>query len=580
MINSSHLNKLLYFTLFFITLILNATITVAAVDIWEKKENKNEQENQINFEENTIIKSPILSDSTNKISTNISESEIDKSEQTMLGLFDPEVNNFNLNMWSDSDGEDIKNILKKINKLKLARLSEDLLFQVLFTNSYPPKTNLTSTGFIKIKIDWLIQKRRFKDLERLVITNPKIGRETKAIIYLVNESLSNSDIKSACEKANIVDRSVKNNYLEKLKIYCLINDDRKDEAQLVFDLLKEHGFKDKFFETKINFLLGTTESGGNKILDDNLLNFYLSHITSDNFEYEPTEKTDKYIWRYLSSANLMKTKDFENEEIILTYEQAAAENSFEEEEVFKIYLRMDFNFNQLLNATEIYKNLPNYKARALIYQSILLSDNIENKLYFAFLLKDLFIKDKLFNVYSKELSNILNKIDPEEIPENYSELVSSNLELNNKDIKKIKFDNDILHRSKVIRHFIDNNENISKTEKDFKSVFKKIKKNKKYFISIMDIIVLESLVADGVSLPKNLDYNESLSQLTVPQNLLDLVKENQIGLVMLKVIEIIGEDDIQDLDPETIYFLTKILNDLNLKKIRNNILSEALPIRV
>ena len=580
MINLSHLNKLLYFTLFFITLILNTTITVAAVDIWEKKENKNEQENQINFEENTIIKSPILSDNTNKISTNISESEIDKSEQTMLGLFDPEVNNFNLNMWSDSDGEDIKNILKRINKLKLARLSEDLLFQVLFTNSYPPKTNLTSTGFIKIKIDWLIQKRRFKDLERLVITNPKIGRETKAIIYLVNESLSNGDIKSACEKASILDRSVKNNYLEKLKIYCLINDDRKDEAQLVLDLLKEHGFKDKFFETKINFLLGTTESGGNKILDDNLLNFYLSHITSDNFEYEPTEKTDKYIWRYLSSANLIKTKDFENEEIILTYEQAAAENSFEEEEVFKIYLRMDFNFNQLLNATEIYKNLPNYKARALIYQSILLSDNIENKLYFAFLLKDLFIKDKLFNVYSKELSNILNKIDPEEIPENYSELVSSNLELNNKDIKKIKFDNDILHRSKVIRHFIDNNENISKTEKDFKSVFKKIKKNKKYFISIMDIIVLESLVADGISLPKNLDYNESLSQLTVPQNLLDLVKENQIGLVMLKVIEIIGEDDIQDLDPETIYFLTKILNDLNLKKIRNNILSEALPIRV
>ena len=580
MINSSHLNKLLYFTLFFITLILNTTITVAAVDIWEKKENKNEQENQINFEENTIIKSPILSNNTNKISTNISESEIDKSEQTMLGLFDPEVNNFNLNMWSDSDGEDIKNILKRINKLKLARLSEDLLFQVLFTNSYPPKTNLTSTGFIKIKIDWLIQKRRFKDLERLVITNPKIGRETKAIIYLVNESLSNGDIKSACEKANILDRSVKNNYLEKLKIYCLINDDRKDEAQLVLDLLKEHGFKDKFFETKINFLLGTTESGGNKILDDNLLNFYLSHITSDNFEYEPTEKTDKYIWRYLSSANLIKTKDFENEEIILTYEQAAAENSFEEEEVFKIYLRMDFNFNQLLNATEIYKNLPNYKARALIYQSILLSDNIENKLYFAFLLKDLFIRDKLFNVYSKELSNILNKIDPEEIPENYSELVSSNLELNNKDIKKIKFDNDILHRSKVIRHFIDNNENISKTEKDFKSVFKKIKKNKKYFISIMDIIVLESLVADGVSLPENLDYNESLSQLTVPQNLLDLVKENKIGLVMLKVIEIIGEDDIQDLDPETIYFLTKILNDLNLKKIRNSILSEVLPIRV
>ena len=33
------------------------------------------------------------------------------------------------------------------------------------------------------------------------------------------------------------------------------------------------------------------------------------------------------------------------------------------------------------------------------------------------------------------------------------------------------------------------------------------------------------------------------------------------------------------LDPETVYFLNKILNDLNLKKIRNNILSESLPAR-
>ena len=187
MISLLHLNKLLYFILCF-TLILNTTVSVAAVDIWKKKENKNEQEKQENSEENITIESPILSDDINKIIVNISESEIDKSDQTMVGLFDPELNNFNLNMWSDSDGTDIKKILKRINKLKLARLSEDLLFQVLFTNSYPPKVNLTSEEFIKIKIDWLINKKRFKDLEKLVITNPEVGRETKAIIYLVNES--------------------------------------------------------------------------------------------------------------------------------------------------------------------------------------------------------------------------------------------------------------------------------------------------------------------------------------------------------------------------------------------------------
>ena len=49
---------------------------------------------------------------------------------------------------------------------------------------------------------------------------------------------------------------------------------------------------------------------------------------------------------------------------------------------------------------------------------------------------------------------------------------------------------------------------------------------------------------------------------------------------MLKIIEIIGEDNVSDLDPETVYFLNRILNTLNLKKIRNNILNEALPNRV
>ena len=579
MISLSHLNKLILFTFFINILIFNFTISFAAVDIWEKKKKKNDQSNQINNEKEIKIESPILSEDINKIIIIIDENEIKDPGKSVIGIFDPEENNFNLNMWSQSDGEDIKKILKRIDKLNLSKLSEDLLYQVLFTNSYPPKANLNSEEFLKIKINWLIKKKRIKDLETLLKKNPEVGQNTKAVKFLINEYLSAADIKSACEKINFLDPRVQNNYLEKFTIYCLINNDRKEEAQLIYDLLKERGFEDKFFETKINFLLGITEkSGGKKILDDNLLNFYLSHITSNDFEYQPDDKTDKLIWKYLSSANLIQVGNFENENIILTYEQAAAQNSFANDEIFKIYLKMYFNFYQLVNAQEIYKNLPNYKARALIYQSMLLSDIIEKKINLAFLLKDLFIMDKIFNVYAEELSNILKSIDPEKIPEHYVELIDQNL--NKSSTTKVKFDNDILHRSKVIKHFLDNNEKLSRTEKDFKSVYKKIKKNKKYFISIKDIVVLESLMADGISLPEDLDYTSLSTQLTVPKNLRDLVSQNQVGLIMLKIVEIIGEDDIRDLDPETIYFLNRILNELNLKKIRNNILSEALPIRV
>ena len=580
MISLSQLNKLIKFTIISLILIFNNNSVLAAVDIWEKKENEKKQENKSDNEKKITIESPILSDDTNKITIKINEQAIEDSENSVVGIFDPEENDFNLDMWTRSDGKDIKEILKRINKLKLSKLSEDLLFQVLFTNAYPPKNNLTSEEFLKIKINWLIKNKRLKDLEVLLKNNPDVGKQSKAIKFLINEYIASTDIKSACEKKDFISKDIQNDYLDKFTIYCLLNAGLEEEAQLYFDIVKERGMKDKFFENKINFLLGITDKTTEKILDDNLLNFYLSHITSSSFQYEPNDKTDKYIWRYLSSANLIQTTDFENEDVISTYEQAASTNSLNKDEVFKIYLRMPFNFNQLLNSTELYKNLPSYKARALIYQSILLTVDVEKKLYLTFLLKDLFKKDKLMNVYSEELSNILKDMDSDSIPESYSKLVEKNLDQSLQNIKKVKFNNDILHRSKIIRHFLDNYKQTSRTEKDFKSVYKKIKKNKKYFISIMDIIVLESLAADGVVLPGDLDYISLSSQLTVPQSLEDLAKQNQTGLVMLKIIEIIGEDKISDLDPETIYFLNKIFNDLNLKKIRNDILSAALPVRV
>ena len=478
-------------------------------------------------------------------------------------------------MWSNSDGNEIKKVLKRIDKIKLSKLSEDLLFQILFTNAYSPKINLNSDEFLKIKINWLIKKNRIEDLEVLLKKNLAVGQSPEAIKFLIDEYLSSADIKSACEKVNFIDRELQNSYLEKFIVYCLIHNDQKDEAQLIFDLMKERGFKDKFFEDKINFLLGIADGAEQKILDNNLFNFYLSHVTIDNIQYEPNDKTDKYIWKYLSSANLIQVDNIENEDLILTFEKAAAKNAFDSDEIFKIYLKMNFNFNQLINAKEIYKNLPTYKARALIYQSMLLSDDVEKKINLLFLLKDLFIQDELLNVYTEELANILKSIDPKDIPRDYEELVMQN---QNIDLtKKIKFNNDILHRSKVIKHFLDSNTKSSRTEKDLKSVYKKIKKNKKYFISIKDIVVLDSLANDGITLPNDLNYTELSSQLTVPENLQDLASKNQIGLVMLKIVEIIGEDNIRDLDPETLYFLNKILNDLNLKKIRNTILSEALP---
>ena len=64
------------------------------------------------------------------------------------------------------------------------------------------------------------------------------------------------------------------------------------------------------------------------------------------------------------------------------------------------------------------------------------------------------------------------------------------------------------------------------------------------------------------------------------KNINSLVENGEIGMLMFKLVEIIGSDDIENLDPETLYFIVNVLNSAKIKKVRNQILNLALPLRV
>ena len=87
------------------------------------------------------------------------------------------------------------------------------------------------------------------------------------------------------------------------------------------------------------------------------------------------------------------------------------------------------------------------------------------------------------------------------------------------------------------------------------------------------------LINDGFNLPSNFDYQELSKKYDIPNNLLKLIDNNQNAFLALKIVEIIGEDEPHQLDPETIYFITNLLNKMNLKQIRNIVFNSALPLR-
>jgi hypothetical protein len=290
----------------------------------------------------------------------------------------------------------------------LSKTAENIFLNTILSYSYPPE-NISEKDFLNIKINWLIKNKKDDLIEQFLSKNNDFPSKNKIIQYLVDRNISEANLKVGCDKVNFIGKDIKDPYLEKFKIYCLIFNNKKSQAQLLHDILKEQGKSDKFFDNAIDSLLGVTENKNKKIKDDNLLNFYLSSITIQDFKYEPNSKTKKVIWEYLNSANLISVEDVSDKAKIKTIEIAANKNQIDKNQIFKIYKKIPFDLNSLINAEDIYQSMDNIDARALIYQKYLLSDNIENKLNLLFLLKDLFKKDNLVNAYTEFLSDTLKK---------------------------------------------------------------------------------------------------------------------------------------------------------------------------
>ncbi|MDC1151400.1 hypothetical protein OAS95_02360 [Pelagibacteraceae bacterium] len=553
------------------------------IDIWNSKDKKSPINIKEKNNEKESQKLDLKSIKTIELNQNIKieDGSLKENikESKVFGIYDPEDNNFNLNMWSSTKSEDIKASLKRLEKIKLSKTANQIFERILLSFSYAPE-GMSDEEFADLKINWLIKNQRSDLIESFLKQNEEFKGKSKAVQFLVDENIAKANLNKGCDKIKFIDAKIKDAYLEKFKIYCLIFNDKKSEAQLLLDLLREQKQSNKFYDDKINFLLGVTDKSTNKISEKNLLNFYLSSITTKEFNFTPNKNTKKEIWRYLNASNLIKLEDASDKERLKELEVAANQEQIDKDTIFKMYQQVTFNLNELINAKNIYQTLAESDARPLIYQKYLLSEDNDAKIEYLFLLEELFKKDNLLNIYSKFLSDKIEEIGIDNIPKRYQEVAQSRIIDDDEFILgKVRYNDKILHQSKIIKYYVEE-ENKKKVQKDIDKIFKKISKNKKYFYSAKDLALADSLINDGFILPSNFDYKELSKKYDIPNNLLKLIDNNQNAFLALKIVEIIGEDEAHQLDPETIYFITNLLNKMNLKQIRNIVFNSALPLRI
>ena len=558
------------------------------VDIWniENKENNNTS-NKIKNEDLSIDVSPSkfkIFDMQKNDQMNIitSDENLNSKEIKIYGLYDPQTYGLDMSMWSNSDGDQLKSIFTKLDKITLSKDASEIMNIVLLTNAETPQRNITNEEFLKFRSDWLVKNSDLDLIEEYLVKNQVFNLHPQLTKYLVNQYLSEANIKKSCEIFSKILDPLKDEYLSKFRIYCLVYSGKEEEAQLIFDLKKELGFEEEYFERKMNFFFGYNTKVDTAISEKTIFDFYLAHKSNPEFNFEPNDKTSKMIWKYLSSSGLLKSVeliDISKLDEISTLEKATHNKNYPEKELFKIYKRFQFNINQLLNAEQFYKSLTNIEGRALLYQKTLLESDVIRKLNYLKLLKKSFKDNDLENAFDNELKKFLEKINPMKIPDNLTSFYYTNIEIKDDDKFEKKYNKDVLHQSKLINYF-NGDYSKSKIEKDVENFLKKIKKNKKYFFSKKDQIFLESLKYDGIEISDRYDDLYEVNKSEIPTDIQVMINNNEKAAALLRIIEVIGQDKLERIDEDTIYFIIATLNQLNIDFLRNKILLKVLPLKV
>ena len=581
LLNKRYLSIILFYLFFAF-----ASQSQEPIDIWNIEEKKNTEsidETAGNDEKDLSQNSIYKMQSQKNDESNIEEDQTLASEKIkIVGLYDPAENGLDINMWSKSNGDQILNIFKRINKMDLSKDASEILDILLLTNAHYPEINISKDQFLELKSNWLIKNSNLQLIENYLLKNQIINEHPKLTKLLVDAHLSKSEIKKACEIFSKIKDPIQNNYLSKFNIYCLINNNKREEAQLLLDLKKELGFEENFYENKINFLMGYSSLPEVQISENTILDFHLSHRTNPQFKFEPNESTSDQIWKYLSTSNLLDNiKDVELTDVVKIngIEKATHEKHYAEKELFELYKRFQFNINQLLNIKESTKVLSALESRALIYQGILITTEVENKLLLISALKNSFKNEGLEDAFDLELRVFLKAIDKEEVPSNFTSFYNNYVDEDKTALTKIKINNKVLHQSKLINYFKSDGstKNISK---DLNNLLKKIKKNKKYFFSKKDIILVEAFKSDGIQVADKFKNLYEINEAEIPADIQIFLNNGDMAAVMLRIVEVIGQDEITNIDEDTLYFIISALNQLDADPLRNKILLKVLPLKV
>jgi hypothetical protein len=71
-----------------------------------------------------------------------------------------------------------------------------------------------------------------------------------------------------------------------------------------------------------------------------------------------------------------------------------------------------------------------------------------------------------------------------------------------------------------------------------------------------------------------------INEFEIPSDIQVYINNGDMAVAIHRIVEVIGQDELKNIDDDTMYFIISTLNQLNIDLLRNKILLKVLPLKV
>ena len=579
------LNNLLLNILFCSVVIAQSAIAETR-DIWQQSKSIKPSENKNLEIENKNELPPINLNQSNKTELQISsinQSALDnENKEVVFGIYDPKLTNINIDFWKPIPSEVFNNFSSEIFKNEYSVSTSKLINRIFFS-----KTNLShlddkGLAYLNFVSSYLAKTKDSKLIDAVIDQNNLLLNNEKLLDFLVNNYFTSYQIDKACKYAVNMGAEIKNFELQKFKIFCLVKNKENKKALANLELMRESGFKDDFFIQKINYLLGMLLARQGEENTDTLLNIHLSSLANPDFNPSFTVfKNDASKTKYFfNSPFISKSLIFNNKqdsltdddfELIRFLEEGSNIESFPLEKLYALYKKIVFKIDDLLVPNEAFSKYHPVKGRALLYQSILLTRDQQQRLKLIELIKDNYNKNNLAKLGNKVYFSFISSIDKKYLSDEIIQTIFENSQNSKQNNAKVLNNVKYFYQSDVVTLLFD--KKINQNQKKSLEKFASLLDSKKYQASAKDIVLATLLAEQKTNLPSGLKKITNTDEIYIPNKIYDMIERKEYSKATLELVLLTQKlQDSKDYARDFLIII-KILDRLNFSLIKQEFIN-------